>query len=87
LNDWRWPGPIDGADPVIRWLQQRLREQQLYRGPVDGLVGPEMERALRRFAARRGLELPVNSPVIELLISQLLGPPDLPLLSPRPAAG
>ncbi|HYU11469.1 MAG TPA: peptidoglycan-binding domain-containing protein, partial [Stellaceae bacterium] len=38
-----------------RQAQQQLAAQGLYRGPVDGLAGPEMQRALARFQQQNGL--------------------------------
>jgi type II secretory pathway predicted ATPase ExeA len=81
LNGWRWPGSIDGLDPVVQWLQRRLREQRLYHGPIDGLVGPETEQALQQWAGRRGLTVTVADPLMDLLISQLLAPSGFPHLS------
>lgn len=81
LNGWRWPGPINGPDPVIGWMQRRLRERQLYRGTIDGLLGPETEQALQRWAGQRGLSVPLAAPMLELLISQLLAPAEFPRLS------
>ncbi len=85
LNEWRWPGPIDGVDPVIQWLQRNLSAAQLYDGPVDGLLGPETERALQRLARRRGLAVTPQSPLLELIISQFLFPSGFPRLSDRTA--
>jgi type II secretory pathway predicted ATPase ExeA len=90
LNDWRWPGSIDGKDPVVQWLQRQLLEQRTYRGPIDGLVGPETEQALLQWAGRRGLTVTIGDPLMDLLISQLLAPSDFPHLSPHdsnPSAG
>ena len=39
----------------VRQAQQQLAAQGLYRGPVDGMVGPEMQRALARFQQQNGL--------------------------------
>jgi len=39
----------------VRQAQQQLAAQGLYRGPVDGLAGPEMQRALARFQQQNGL--------------------------------
>jgi general secretion pathway protein A len=83
LNGWRWPGTTDGEDPVVRWLQRQLREQQVYRGPIDGLVGPETEQALRQWAGQRGMTVTAGDPLMDLLISQLLSPSDFPHLSLR----
>jgi hypothetical protein len=81
LNGWRWPGPVDGEDPVVRWLQSLLRDRRVYHGPIDGLVGPETEQALRRLAGQRGLIMTAADPLLDLLISQLLAPPGVPHLS------
>ncbi|HUJ80140.1 MAG TPA: AAA family ATPase [Nitrospiria bacterium] len=81
LNGWRWPGPVDGIDPVVRWLQTRLHDRQLYRGPIDGLAGPDTEQALRQWAGQRGLIIPASDPLMDLLISQLLEPAGFPHLS------
>jgi hypothetical protein len=81
LNGWRWPGPINGEDPVVRWLQRHLRERQIYHGRLDGLVGPDTEQALRQWAAQRGLTVSPADPLIDLFISQLLAPSDFPHLS------
>jgi general secretion pathway protein A len=83
LNDWRWPGPVDGEDPVVQWLQRQLHEQRMYRGPIDGLVGPDTEQALLQWAGQRGLTVTVGDPLMDLLISQLLAPSDFPHLSPH----
>lgn len=80
LNGWRWPGPINGEDPVVRWLQRQLRERRIYHGRVDGLVGPDTEQALRQLAAQRGLTVAPADPLIDLFISQVLAPPDFPHL-------
>jgi peptidoglycan hydrolase-like protein with peptidoglycan-binding domain len=39
----------------VRQAQQQLQAQGLYRGPVDGKAGPEMQRALTRFQQQNGL--------------------------------
>jgi peptidoglycan hydrolase-like protein with peptidoglycan-binding domain len=39
----------------VRQAQQQLQAQGLYRGPIDGKVGPEMQRALARFQRQNGL--------------------------------
>jgi type II secretory pathway predicted ATPase ExeA len=81
LNGWRWPGAIDGRDPVVQWLQRKLRQQRLYRGPIDGFVGPNTEQALRQWAGQRGLTVNAADPLMDLLISQLLAPSGFPHLS------
>ena len=44
-----------GGNPEIAALQVGLRERGLYRGTVDGVLGPGTERAVLRFQRRAGL--------------------------------
>ncbi|HTP42679.1 MAG TPA: AAA family ATPase [Nitrospiria bacterium] len=81
LNGWRWPGSAEGTDPVVRWLQSRLYDRRIYRGPIDGLAGPGTEEALRKWASQRGLTIAASGPLMDLLISQLLEPAGFPQLS------
>jgi type II secretory pathway predicted ATPase ExeA len=81
LNGWRWPGSAEGTDPVVRWLQSRLHDRRIYRGPIDGLAGPDTEQALRQWAGQRGLTITASNPLMDLLISQLLEPAGFPHLS------
>jgi len=39
----------------VRQAQQQLQAQGLYRGPVDGMVGSQMHRALAQFQQQNGL--------------------------------
>lgn len=39
----------------IRWAQLELRNRGLYRGSLDGILGPETRRAVRQFQAINGL--------------------------------
>jgi peptidoglycan hydrolase-like protein with peptidoglycan-binding domain len=39
----------------IRWAQLELRNRGLYRGSLDGILGPETRRAVSRFQAINGL--------------------------------
>jgi peptidoglycan hydrolase-like protein with peptidoglycan-binding domain len=39
----------------IRWAQTELRFRGLYRGSLDGLLGPQTKWALARFQERNGL--------------------------------
>jgi peptidoglycan hydrolase-like protein with peptidoglycan-binding domain len=47
------------GDPLrrndIRWAQVELRDRGLYRGSLDGIVGPETKRALSQFRKINGL--------------------------------
>jgi peptidoglycan hydrolase-like protein with peptidoglycan-binding domain len=40
---------------VLLGVEVNLRRRQLYRGPVDGAFGPELESALRAYQSRVGL--------------------------------
>jgi peptidoglycan hydrolase-like protein with peptidoglycan-binding domain len=39
----------------IRWAQLELRNRGLYRGSLDGIVGPETRRAVSQFQTINGL--------------------------------
>ena len=39
----------------MRQAQQQLKAQGLYNGPIDGMAGPEMQRALARYQQQNGL--------------------------------
>jgi peptidoglycan hydrolase-like protein with peptidoglycan-binding domain len=47
------------GDPLrtddIRWAQVELRFRGLYQGSLDGILGPETERALSQFQQIKGL--------------------------------
>ena len=44
-----------GGDPEVAALQVGLHKRGVYRGTVDGVLGPGTERAVRRFQHRAGL--------------------------------
>jgi murein DD-endopeptidase MepM/ murein hydrolase activator NlpD len=44
-----------GGNPEVAALQVGLRERGLYRGTVDGVLGPGTQRAVRRLQRRAGL--------------------------------
>lgn len=46
--------PLDPS--VVRGIQQRLRSHGYYNGRVDGIWGPNTERALAQFQRSRGIE-------------------------------
>ena len=72
-------------------VQERLREAGLYRGPADGVWGPESQAALDRFQQGRGLAVTgsVNQATAQALgipMPRLLPASDTPAvagLSPR----
>ncbi len=39
----------------IRWAQLELRNRGLYKGSLDGILGPETKQALRQFQRNNGL--------------------------------
>jgi len=43
------------TEDEVRQAQQNLQAQGLYRGPVDGKVGSQMERALAQYQQQHGL--------------------------------
>src|SRR3954462_11732175 len=48
--------PAHGAGrPAVAALQVTLRHHHVYRGPVDGLIGPGTKAAVMRFQRRHGL--------------------------------
>lgn len=47
--------PQDVSPSQIQQAQQQLKQQGLYGGAVDGIVGPETENALAQFQKQQGL--------------------------------
>lgn len=45
---------VGSSGPSVEKLQQKLREQQLYLGPIDGLFGQGVEMAVKEFQLSRG---------------------------------
>ncbi|MFL6595072.1 MAG: peptidoglycan-binding protein [Chthoniobacterales bacterium] len=43
------------ADEQVRQVQEELRRRNLYFGDIDGTPTPELENALRRYQARKGI--------------------------------
>jgi len=56
---------------AIREVQQQLQAQGLYRGAIDGQMGPETRAALSRFQRRNGL--PQTAELDQNTMSRLLG--------------
>jgi hypothetical protein len=61
-----------GPDKVVR-VQNALRSRGLYRGPMDGLIGPKTEAALRAFQRSAGLS--ENGRIDTATLERLLGGP------------
>lgn len=65
------------SDPLTYSIQQQLRQQGIYQGNMDGIWGPDTERAVSQFQRQRGmnptgqltvgtleaLRLPRNTPI------------------------
>jgi murein DD-endopeptidase MepM/ murein hydrolase activator NlpD len=48
-------GASGAGNPNVAALQVGLRSHHLFRGTIDGVLGPNTEQALRRFQLRKGL--------------------------------
>jgi peptidoglycan hydrolase-like protein with peptidoglycan-binding domain len=55
----------------IRQAQEKLRQSHLYRGRIDGLLGPETQQAVQRYQQKNGL--PVTATLDQATMSSLLG--------------
>jgi peptidoglycan hydrolase-like protein with peptidoglycan-binding domain len=53
----------------LKLVQERLHAEGVYAGPVDGLMGPQTETALRRYQEKEGL--PVSGAADEETLKQL----------------
>lgn len=47
---------VPGVDPQVRTVQEVLQSLKLYSGTIDGLVGPQTERAIQAYQQLVGLE-------------------------------
>jgi peptidoglycan hydrolase-like protein with peptidoglycan-binding domain len=79
------PAAANFTQSDIRQAQEKLRQNNLYRGKIDGLVGPEMRQALQQYQQKNGL--PVTATLDQTTMNSLLGtdvgqgsstPPGLP---------
>jgi peptidoglycan hydrolase-like protein with peptidoglycan-binding domain len=55
----------------IQQAQQQLKSQGLYRGAVDGILGPQTEQALSQFQQQNGL--PQTADLDQQTMSRLMG--------------
>ena len=53
MNQDQMGGPQDRSE--VQQAQQQLKQQGLYNGAVDGVVGPETQTALMKFQHEQGL--------------------------------
>jgi peptidoglycan hydrolase-like protein with peptidoglycan-binding domain len=52
-----WINTANLSKDDVRWAQVELRNLGLYDDSLDGVIGPEMERALAKFQIANGLKL------------------------------
>jgi peptidoglycan hydrolase-like protein with peptidoglycan-binding domain len=55
----------------IRQAQEQLRDQGLYRGSIDGVLGPQTKQAIQQFQSKNGL--PVTATLDQQTMNKLLG--------------
>jgi len=68
------PSPSGAANVSggeVRQAQQKLQQDHLYRGTIDGRVGPEMQQALQQYQQKNGL--PVTATLDQGTLNSLLG--------------
>jgi peptidoglycan hydrolase-like protein with peptidoglycan-binding domain len=54
-------------------VQQKLQQEGLYHGQVDGIIGPETKQALRQYQQQNGLQ--VTAELDQQTLDHLLGYP------------
>ncbi len=76
----------------VRQAQQQLRQDHLYRGRIDGIVGSETRQALQRYQRKNGL--PVTAQLDQDTMNSLIGngqgssaPPETGAMAPANGAG
>jgi peptidoglycan hydrolase-like protein with peptidoglycan-binding domain len=82
----------------IRQAQEQLRDQGLYHGQIDGILGPETKQALQQFQQKNGLQATatLDQPTMNKLLGNAaagegstmppnLGPTAGPTGNPNPA--
>ena len=77
------------ADEALRQVQQSLRDQGFYYGPIDGSPGDETTQALRRYQIRNGLAVngQLNDETRRSLERTEAASTPPPLGTPTPAPG
>lgn len=61
------------SKPEIQQAQEQLRDQGLYHGNIDGILGPETKQALQQFQQKNGLR--VTATLDQQTMDKLLGNP------------
>jgi hypothetical protein len=71
---------------VVRQMQTNLKDQGLYDGPVDGIIGPRTRSGLANLEARDGVS-GINLETMQMLVGQGSGDSNGPSNVPPPAPG
>jgi len=77
------PAPVIEGDPMVKKVQQTLRDLNFYGGDVDGLYGPNTREAIASYQSKMGLA--VTGAVDDTLLDQL-GTGSVKSVSVKPAA-
>lgn len=66
---------MNSSQDEIRSAQQQLRDQGLYRGHIDGILGPETKQALGEFQKKNGLNetATLDQPTMDKLLGGTTG--------------
>ena len=64
-------GGVNLPGSEIKGAQQQLRDQGLYHGKIDGVLGPETKQALQQFQQKNGL--PVTATLDQQTMDKLSG--------------
>jgi len=75
--------PPDVQHSVVVSAQSTLARRGLYRGPIDGLYGPNMEFSLRAYQSRVGLPTTGRLDLETLAALELLPGANMPVYTPR----
>jgi peptidoglycan hydrolase-like protein with peptidoglycan-binding domain len=62
---------VNASQNEVRQAQEQLRDQGLYRGRIDGVLGPETKQALQQFQQKNSL--PVTATLDQQTMDKLLG--------------
>jgi peptidoglycan hydrolase-like protein with peptidoglycan-binding domain len=75
--------PPEVQQNVMTSAQQKLAQQGLYRGEIDGVYGPNMEFSLRAYQSRVGLRATGRLDLETLAALELLPGANTPVYTPR----
>ncbi len=48
--------PVKVSQQQVRQIQEQLKTQRLYKGRIDGMMGPETKQAIRKFQQQNGMQ-------------------------------